>query len=240
MLENNKTKNKKTKKCENTRYDHIDDAINESYLLSDLRKPNQTKTKTDKDGQTLKKSKQKKLSPILFVKMQFSNGKKSRQTNSKFVKALVDSGASQSIINIKAAKGLPLSDKTETKEWSTAAGMLHTSAKTKRVEFSLPELHTNRTIKKSFHVLDINLKNYDMIIGRDLITKIQLDVKGSDLSIKWDDSAIPWRDVDSTYDDIYLAEDWHNYQPIEQEMQQMTDILDAKYKKADLNERDRV
>jgi transposase InsO family protein len=236
MLENNKTKNKKTKKCENTRYDHIDDAINESYLLSDLRKPNQIKTKTDKDGLTLKKSKQKKLSPILFVKMQFSNGKKNRQTKSKFVKALVDSGASQSIINSKAAKGLPLSDKTETKEWSTAAGMLHTSAKTKRVEFSLPELHTNRTIKKSFHVLDIHLKNYDMIIGRDLITEIQLDVKGSDLSIKWDDSAIPWRNVDSTYDDIYLAEDRHNYQPIEQEMQRMTDILDAKYKKADLNE----
>jgi hypothetical protein len=153
MLENNKTKNKKTKKCENTCYDHIDDAINESYLLSDLRKPNQTKTKTDKEGLTLKKSKQKKLSPILFVKMQFSNGKKNRQTKSKFVKALVDSGTSQSIINSKAAKGLPLSEKTETKkEWSTAAGMLHTSAKTKRVEFSLPELHTNRTIKKSFHV----------------------------------------------------------------------------------------
>jgi hypothetical protein len=75
-----------------------------------------------------------------------------------------------------------------------------------------------------------------MIIGRDLITEIQLDVKGSDLSIKWDDAGIPWRDVDSTFDDIYLAEDRHNYQPIEQEMQRMTDILDAKYKKADLKE----
>jgi hypothetical protein len=143
MLENNKTKNKKTKKCENTRYHHIHDAINESHLLSDLRKPTQTKRKTNKDVQTLKKSKQKKLSPILFVKMQFSTGKKNIQTKFKFVKALVDSGASQSIINIKAAKGLPLSTKTETKEWSTAAGMLNTTAKTKRVKFSLPELHTN-------------------------------------------------------------------------------------------------
>ena len=88
MLENNKTKNKKTKKCEITRYDHIDDAINESYLLSDLRKPNQTKTKTDKDGQTLKKSKQKKLSPILFVKMQFQLAKRTDKRNPSSLRPL--------------------------------------------------------------------------------------------------------------------------------------------------------
>jgi hypothetical protein len=75
-----------------------------------------------------------------------------------------------------------------------------------------------------------------MIIGRDLITSLQLDIKGSDMSIKWDDFAIPWRSINSTVDDIYLAEDRHNYQPIEQEMQRMTDILEAKYKKADLNQ----
>jgi hypothetical protein len=56
MLENNKTKNKKSPRNAKilAMMHHIDDAIKESYLLSDLRKPNQTKTKTDKDGQTLK------------------------------------------------------------------------------------------------------------------------------------------------------------------------------------------
>ena len=108
--------------------------------------------------------------------------------------------------------------------------VLNTNAKTKRLEFSLPELHSNRTIKKSFHVVNINLKNYDMIIGRDLITSVQLDVKGSDLSIKWDDAAIPWYNINSTVDDIYIAEDRQSYQPVEREMQRMTDILDAKYK----------
>jgi hypothetical protein len=80
--------------------------------------------------------------------------------------------------------------------------MLNTSVKTKRLEFSLTELQANRKIQKSFHVVDINLRNYEMIIGRDLITSLQLDVKGSDLSIKWDDAAIPWRNIDSTVDDI--------------------------------------
>jgi hypothetical protein len=56
---------------------------------------------------------------------------------SKLVKSLVDTGASESIISLKAAKGLPLSSKTETKKWSTAAGLLNTSVKTKRLEFSV-------------------------------------------------------------------------------------------------------
>jgi hypothetical protein len=114
--------------------------------------------------------------------------------------------------------------------------MLNTSVKTKRLEFSLTELQANRKIEKSFHVVDIGLKNYDMIIGRNLITSLQLDIKGSDLSIKWDDAAIPWRNIDSTVDNIYLAEDPQSYQPVEQEMQRTTDIPGAKYKKANLEE----
>jgi transposase InsO family protein len=229
--------NSKDKKCENKpHYKHIDDAINDAYLLSDLRKPAQMITKTDEDGQTQKKSKYKKLSPILFVKIEYTTGKKNRKTKTKIVKALVDTGASASIVTFKSAKGLPLNKKTETKKWSTAAGVLNTSAKTKRLQFSLPELQSARKIEKSFHVLDIELKNYDMIIGRDLITSLQLDVKGSDMSIKWDDAAIPWRNIDSTVEDIYLAEDTKSYHPVEQEMNRMNEILDAKYSKADLNE----
>jgi hypothetical protein len=77
-----------------------------------------------------------------------------------------------------------------------------------------------------------------MIIGRDLITSLQLDVKGSDMPTKWDDAAIPWRNVDSdAVEDICPAEDRQSYHPAEQEMNRMNKILDAKYStKADLNE----
>jgi hypothetical protein len=34
-----------------------------------------------------------------------------------------------------------------------------------------------------------------MIIGRDLMIKLGLDAKRSDLSIEWDDAAIPWHDM---------------------------------------------
>jgi hypothetical protein len=113
---------------------------------------------------------------------------------------------------------LPLNKKTETKKWSTTAGVSNTSAETKRLQFSLPELQSARKMQKSFHVPDIKFKNYDMIIGRDLITSLQLDVKGSDMSIKWDDAAIPWRNIDSAVEDICLAEDNQSYHPVEQEM----------------------
>jgi transposase InsO family protein len=236
LKKNKQNKNSEYKYKKPHHYKHIDDVIDDAHLLSDLRKPNQSTTKTDSDGQILKKSKNKNISPILFVKITKATGKKKRQLKTQLIKALVDTGASESIISLKSAKGLPLSDKTETKRWSTAAGILNTSAKTKRLEFSLPELQANRKIDKSFHIVDIPLKNYDMIIGRDLITSLQLDVKGSNLTIQWDDAAIPWRNIDSTVEDIYLVEERRPYQPIEQEMQRMTDILDAKYKKANLEE----
>jgi hypothetical protein len=229
--------NGKDKKCENKPHcKHTDDAINDACLLSDLRKPAQMITKTDEDGQTQKKSKCKKLSPILFVKIECTTGKKNRKTKTKIGKALVDTGASASIVTFKSAKGLPLNKKTETKKWSTAAGVLNTSAKTKRLQFSLPELQSARKTEKSFNVPDIELKNYDVMIGRDLIPSLQQDVKGSDMSIKWDDAAIPWRNVDSAVEDICLAEDNQSYHPVEQEMNRMNEILDAKHSKADLNE----
>ena len=163
---------------------HIDDAINNVYPLSDLRKPSQIITKTNEDSQTHKKSKYNKFSPILFVRIQHSISKKNRQTKNKLVQALLDTGTSESIISLKVVKGLPLSSKTETTKWSTAAGLLNTSVKTKRLEFSLTELQANLEIEKSFHVVDIDLKNYEMIISSDLFTSLQLDIKGSDLSIK--------------------------------------------------------
>jgi hypothetical protein len=226
------------KKCENKKphCKHTDDAINDACSLSDLRKPAQMITKTDEEDQTQKKSKCKKLSPIVLVKIECATGKKNRKTKAKIVKAPADAGASALIATFKSAKGSPLNKKTETKKWSTATGVLNTSAKTKLLQFNLLELQSARKIEKSFHVADIELKNYDMTIGRDLITGLQPDVKGSNMSIKWDDAAIPWRNVDSAVEDICLAEDHQSYQPADQEMNRMNEILDAKHSKADPNE----
>jgi hypothetical protein len=65
----------------------------------------------------------------LFVKIENTTGKKDGKTRTKIVKALVDTGDSASIVTFKLAKGLLPSNKT-TKKWSTAVGVLNTSAKT--------------------------------------------------------------------------------------------------------------
>jgi hypothetical protein len=70
-----------------------------------------------------------------------------------------------------------------------------------------------------------------MIIGQDLITDLGLDINGSDLSIFWDDAAIPWRDIDATINDAFLS-----YRPSHQPEKSTRKILDATYKKADLKE----
>ena len=42
-----------------------------------------------------------------------------------------------------------------------------------------------------------------MIIGRDLIRSLCIDIHGADMTIHWDDAAIPWSDIDSTTNDVF-------------------------------------
>jgi hypothetical protein len=56
-----------------------------------------------------------------------------------------------------------------------------------------------------------------MIIGRDLITSLGRKAKRSDLSIQWDDAAIPWQDMDSAVADVDLVADLYSTHPVEQE-----------------------
>ena len=75
-----------------------------------------------------------------------------------------------------------------------AAGVLTTNTKT-ATSFIFPELHNNKIINQSLHVVDFKINRYDMIIGPDLIRSLGIDIHGADMTIHWDDSSIPWRDI---------------------------------------------
>ena len=47
-------------------------------------------------------------------------------------------------------------------------------------------------MNQSLHVVDLNINRYDMIIGRDLIRSLGIEIHGGDMTIHWDDAAIPW------------------------------------------------
>ena len=71
-----------------------------------------------------------------------------------------------------------------------------------------------------------------MIIGRDLIGSLGIDIHGADMTIHWDNATIPWRDIDSTTIDAFALSQYNA--PFNTETKRMKRILDAKYSKADL------
>ena len=129
------------------------------------------------------------------------------------------------------ADKLPVKKTKKERQWSTAAGVLTTNTKI-ATSFSFPEQHANILINRSLHVVDLNIDRYDIIIGRDLIWSLGIDIHGIDITIHWDDASIPWRDIDSIVKDVFALSQ-HNA-PFNPETKRMKRILNAKYSKADI------
>jgi hypothetical protein len=150
------------------------------------------------------------------------------------VKALLDSGASKSIITTKAARDLKQKS-CRPQHWQTYVGTLSTGRKTSKSTFNFPELHANKEIRKSLHMVTDGLTRHDMIIGRDLINKLGIDIKCSNMSIYWDDAAIPWRNMDSMLNNTYLTYS-PTHQPDKKTSRKASKILDTRYEPANLKE----
>ena len=71
-----------------------------------------------------------------------------------------------------------------------------------------------------------------MIIGRDLIIFLGIDIHGVDMTIHWDDASILWRDIDSTTNNAFALLQYNGN--FNSETKRMKRILDPKYSKADL------
>ena len=71
-----------------------------------------------------------------------------------------------------------------------------------------------------------------MIIGRDLIRSLGFNIHGADMNIHWDDAVIPWRDIYSTINNVFLLAQYNA--PFKSETKIMKRIIDAKYSKSDL------
>ena len=71
-----------------------------------------------------------------------------------------------------------------------------------------------------------------MIIGRDLIISLGIDIHGADAIIHWDDSNILWHKIDSTTNNVFALSQYNT--PFNSETNRMKRIFDAKYSKADL------
>ena len=107
---------------------------------------------------------------------------------------LLDSGSSHSmakasILN-KYKKDFFVKEESS---YKTAAGTF-SSKYNMEIDLTLDEFGRSTKIKHRFD-LDENEDGigYDMIIGRDLLTKLNIDVRFSDKTIKWEDQLIPMK-----------------------------------------------
>jgi transposase InsO family protein len=146
------------------------------------------------------------------------------------LRALLDSGGSETIVSTKYVKNLRMKTyQQETTVWTTPGGEMTTNRKVKS-QFTIPELHDDRLIEWNMHVTD-DLGAYDIIIGRDILNFLGIDIKFSNGTCEWDGRVLPFKHYKATVHDSYHLED---PEAVEQETDRLKKILDAKYVPADL------
>ena len=182
-------------------------------------------------GRNRKRVKVEHLVPILFTLLNIRRGTKGKPKHRK-LRALLDTGASASVVASEYAKKLRVS-KTDSTDWSTAAGTFVTKG-TIKTQMQLPELSPTATVHCTFHVHEGTLGNYDLIIGRDILEELGIDIPHSTQQVIWPSqhAELPMKPVDCTAPEHFFVQDPSNEQM--SEVDRLSKILDAKYSPADL------
>ena len=187
------------------------------------------------------KNKKQKLEHVSSITLGYLHTRKGsrKMKYQRRLRILFDSGCGDTIINQTLTRG-PDKKKVKTSKWKTKAGTFKTNQECK-ITFTLPQFHKNRDITWNAHVDEspLNQCRYDLIIGRDLMKEIGLDIKFSTCSLVWDNSEIPMQDpdkLDESKIESFEQEIFMMHDPVTTDAERIQTILDMKYKKADLNE----
>ena len=96
----------------------------------------------------------------------------------------------------------------------------------------MPELKTSAVVEVTLHVTQMN-GNYDMILGRDVLTQLGIVLDFEQQIVRWGDKIVKMRPTDCTSETTYAIDDTAD---ITAETDRMSKILDAKYRPANLEE----
>jgi hypothetical protein len=130
-------------------------------------------------------------------------------------------------------KKIPKDHLVKTHNWTTKAGTFKTDRKVK-CQFTLPEFHEGKDISWSMYVdeSDARLNSYDMIIGRDLLHELGIDLLFSLGVMKWDNATVPMRDPSQLRDsniDEFEDEIFSMHDPTTTDAARIQEIMDVKY-----------
>ena len=177
-------------------------------------------------GQPKKKVKLIDKKPIVFINLNSSRNGKNKPI---MVRALLDSGGSGSLITEEYANKLRCKPSKNKTEWTTPSGTMTTKVRCKPT-FSLPELYEAKHITFEMHVAP-TLGNYDMILGRDFLRDMKIDLQFSTERVVWEHVSMPFKDTDSTILESYYVQDPTT---MTEEAARIKGIMDAKYEPADI------
>jgi hypothetical protein len=161
-----------------------------------------------------------------------------KQTQTRALRVLVDTGASASVIIGEHCTKLKMKA-SPTTTWNTKAGTFTTTRKA-RLRFVLPEFNPTKEVSWACHVDDnatARTSQYDLILGRNLLEALGLIINFHDQTMTWEEATIPMKDYGSL-STLQAADDYCDkifITDVENEVTtRMTRILDAKYEKANL------
>ncbi len=241
-FENNNTKNRRTKNNDtiNGELNLLDrliitDVTNEHKLVNDLHYDNELRT-NENTRKSSSGTLSEKPTPVTLVNIR--DGKKGRNLRHQGLRVLLDSGTSHSIAGRNCAKKL----KEKKGTFSTGNGALNTKY-VSTIYFNLPEFSESKIITWDFHITEKNNLGYDMIIGRDLMQELGMDLVFSENVVTWEGTKIPMRDFKRLKKYKLKSKELNviiqgSDEPIvtEEATNRMLKILDSTYKKADLKE----
>jgi hypothetical protein len=90
----------------------------------------------------------------------------------------------------------------DSQHWMMKGGLFKTNSICP-IKFYLPEFPTQECIKWKFHIKNSTKmvkSRYNMIIGRDLLEQLPLDIKFSNQTLSWQDVSIPMKTMDELLD----------------------------------------